>query len=437
MSTSFSKAELMLEVERLRSVTKDLSSLIEVSRIINSTLDLDLVLSLAMEKAQTVMRAQVSSIMLINKQTNLLECEVALGEVREEVRKTIHLPKGQGVAGWVWEHEKSVIIPDVSKDERFFPGIDQHSGFKTHSILAAPLKVKDKIIGVAEVINRIDGKEFTQENLDLFSTFCDQVSLAIDNARMHRLAIEQERLRQQLESAKVIQQSFLPQILPQSAEQRFQLAAQYIPTISVGGDFYDAIDLGQDRIGLLIGDVSGKGIPAALYMARLMSDFRFYAQQQSEPDKLLSLLNETLVERSRQGMFVTLQYTIIDVKSGQMTVASAGHLPIIRSSGHGISTELIQVDEGAPLGIATDLSFAARKISLQPGDCLFFYTDGIIESKNQEQNQFSLDRLLSCAGGNWSGPQQMLEQIVNELMTFSFGMPQHDDITAMVFQWNG
>ncbi len=437
MSSSPSKIELKLEVERLRSVAKDLSSLIEVSRIINSTLDLDLVLSLAMEKAQTVMRAQVSSIMLINEKTNLLECEVALGEVKEEVRKTIHLPKGQGVAGWVWEHETPVIISDVSKDERFYPGIDQHSGFKTHSILAVPLKVKDKIIGVAEVINRIDGKEFTEENLELFSTFCDQVALAIDNARMHRLAIEQERLRQQLESAKVIQQSFLPQILPHSPEQRFQLAAQYIPTISVGGDFYDAIELGQDRIGLLIGDVSGKGIPAALYMARLMSDFRFYAQQQSEPDKLLSLLNETLVERSRQGMFVTLQYAIIDLKDGQVTIASAGHLPIIHNSGYGISAELIQVDVGAPLGITSNMTFAAKKISLQPGDCLFFYTDGVIESKNQEHMQFSLDRLLTCAGGKWKNPQHMLEEIVHELMTFSLDMPQHDDITAMVFQWNG
>jgi sigma-B regulation protein RsbU (phosphoserine phosphatase) len=425
------------EVERLKSRTDDLSSLIEVSRIINSTLDLDQVLGLAMEKAQMVMRAQSSSIMLINEKTNLLECEVALGEVKDEVRKTIHLAKGQGLSGWVWEQQKPVIVADVSKDSRFYSGIDQHTGFKTHSILAAPLMAKDKIIGVAEVINRIDRKEFTEEDLNLFTTFCDQVALAIDNARMHRLAIEQERMRQQLESAQVIQQSFLPQFLPHSTDERYQIAAQYIPTISVGGDFYDAVELDHNQIGLLIGDVSGKGIPAALFMARLMSDFHFFAQQHNEPEQLLSLLNETLVERSRQGMFVTLQYAVIDTLTGEVTLSNGGHLPTIHVSAKDSSSHLLLVDEGAPLGIARDLSFDAKKVTLQPGDSLLFYTDGIIESQNQNREQFSLERLLACVCRKWKNPQQMIEQVIKELTAFSLNMPQHDDITALAFRWNG
>ncbi len=263
------------EIDRLRSRVDDLASLIEVSIIINSTLDLEKLIGLVMEKAQSVMRAEASSVMLINEKTNRLECEVALGQVGETVRKTIQLARGQGVAGWTWKHQKPLIVPDVEKDPRFYSAIDQKSGFRTKSILAVPLMAKERIIGVAEVINRTDGKQFTDDDLDLFSTFGRQVSLAIENARMHRMELEQERLRQQLESAKVIQQSFMPEILPGAKADRFRLAAKNLPAISVGGDFYDAIELDQNHLGLLIGDVSGKGVPAALYMARLMSDFRF------------------------------------------------------------------------------------------------------------------------------------------------------------------
>ena len=424
------------ELEYLRARVEDLSSLIEVSIIINSTLDLDKLIGLVMEKAQMVMRAEASSVLLINEKTDRLECEVALGEVGDQVRKTIQLAKGQGVAGWVWEHEEALIVPDVEKDPRFYSAIDQASGFKTKSILAVPLMAKNRIIGVAEVINRSDGKQFTEQDLDLFSTFCRQVSLAIENAKMHQMELEQERLRQQLESAKVIQQSFMPEILPHQQGNGLELAARNLPAISVGGDFYDAIELDDHRLGLLIGDVSGKGIPAALYMARLMSDFRFYVQQEDDPVRLLSLLNNTLAERSRQGMFVTLQYSVIDIENGVFTFSDAGHLPIIHVSPRFAEPRLLQARQGVPLGIAQDVPFEAHSVQLSPGDTIVLYTDGIIESKNWNNEQFSINRLATFCYNNSGKPQEMLDSLIREVQTFSAGMPQQDDITAMIFRWN-
>jgi len=425
------------EIKKLKARIQDLSSLIEVSIIINSTLDLEKLIGLVMEKAQSVMRAEASSVMLINEKTGKLECEVALGEYGEKVRKTISLDKGQGVAGWVWEHDEPLIVQDVEKDERFFADIDRQSGFRTRTILAVPLKVKDRIIGVAEVINRTDGKQFTRDDLELFSTFGRQVAMAIDNARMHKIALEQERMRQQLESAKIIQQSFMPQVLPSTPRHKFGLAAENIPAISVSGDFYDALLLDDDTLGLVIGDVAGKGIPAALYMARLMSDCRFYAQQQSEPDGLLSLLNDTLVTRSRSGMFVTFQFTVIDLASGSVAFANGGHLPIIHVSSQDHQARLIDTEEGIPLGIARDVPFTKKVFQLQHGDILFYYTDGFIETRNRKEEQFSLDRLLSLASRKWDSAQTMLQKLLDEVKRFSQGMPQHDDLTAVAFQWNG
>ena len=421
------------DIKLLKSRINDLSSLIEVSIIVNSTLDLDQVLLLVMEKAQSVMRAEASSVLLGNNETDKLECEVALGAVGEHVRKTIRLAKGQGVAGWVWEHEEPIIVADVSKDKRFFSGIDRKSGFKTQSILAVPLKVQDRIIGVAEVINRIDGRKFTQDDLDLFMTFGRQVALAIDNAQMHQAALEQERLRQQLESARIIQQSFMPQILPSSPRGIFELAAKNIPASAVGGDFYDAILLDENRLALLIGDVSGKGVPAALHMARIMSDFRFYVQQESEPQVLLSRLNNLVVERGQTGMFITLQFAIVDLKNKRMSLANGGHLPVLHISHESHRAGLITCDAGAPLGIARDLHFDAVECEIAAGDALFFYTDGLVEMRNKANEQFSLDRLLAVASQKWRAADALLSAVLESVRDFSDHEPQHDDLTAMAF----
>ncbi|HEX9973635.1 MAG TPA: GAF domain-containing protein, partial [bacterium] len=162
----------MNEIESLKKRIVDLTSLIEVSSIISSTLDLEELMNLVMEKAQTVMNAEASSVMLINEETGMLECQIALGSVQEKIKDTIQLELGQGIAGWVAQQGEAVIVPDVDNDTRFYSSIDHSTGFKTRSILAAPLKVKDRIIGVAEVINRRDSQPFTEDNLAIFTTFC-------------------------------------------------------------------------------------------------------------------------------------------------------------------------------------------------------------------------------------------------------------------------
>ncbi|MBN1562165.1 SpoIIE family protein phosphatase [candidate division KSB1 bacterium] len=422
------------KVRELESRVEDLSSLIHVTNIISSTLDLDELLGLVMEKAQEVMRAEASSVFLVNEEFNVLECEVALGSHGDKIIKTIRLEKGQGVAGWVWQQAASLIVPDVTKDQRFYSAADQQSGFQTKSILAVPLQNKERIIGVAEVINRADGNEFTDYDLDLFKTFCQQVAMAIENARVHQIELEQERLRQQLESAKEIQQSFMPQKLPQGENGIFDIAARNLPAISVGGDLFDVLMLDDRHVGILIGDVSGKGIPAALYMARLMSDFRFYVQKHRDPGVLLDKLNDLLVDRSRHGMFVTLQFAVVDIWTGKIVHGDAGHLPMVHIR-DGRAEPAVRAS-GAPLGVLKSIPFDNGIMQLAPGDMLVFYTDGIIEAMNTKGEEYSFDRLLACLNRHWASAGQVIEECLKQIYRFTKSSPQNDDITLVAFQWN-
>lgn len=426
--------ETTSKIQELQARVEDLSSLIHVTNIISSTLDLDVLLGLVMEKAQEVMRAEASSVFLVNEALGVLECEVALGSHGAKLTKVIHLAKGQGVAGWVWQYGTSLIVPDVSIDDRFYSDVDQQSGFQTKSILAVPLQSKEKIIGVAEVINRSDGNEFTDYDLDLFKTFCQQVAMAIENARVHQIELEQERLRQQLESAKEIQQSFMPQKLPQGENGIFDIAARNLPAISVGGDLFDVLMLDDRHVGMLIGDVSGKGIPAALYMARLMSDFRFYVQKHQEPSVLLDKLNELLVDRSRHGMFVTLQFAIVDIWTGKVVFSNAGHLPLIHlRNGAAVTKDRAS---GPPLGVMKNIPFDDNVLQLVPGDFLLLYTDGIIEAKNSRGEEYSLDRLLACLERHWPSAGQVVEECLRHVQSFTRSTPQNDDITLVAYQWS-
>ncbi len=434
LSPSQASEDSSQELDYLRSKVSDLSSLIETSIIINSTLELDALVRLVMEKAQSVMKAEASFVMLLNKEGDGLECTVALGEVGDQVKK-IQLKIGEGIAGWVAQHGKPQIVPDVSNDPRFSSKTDNSTGFQTRSILAAPLMVKDKVIGVAEVINPLDGKPFDNDDLDLFSTFCRQVAMAIENTRMHKLKMEQQRLQHELESAKIIQESFMPESLPNLANPQFSIAAKSLPAAMVGGDFYDFIEFDSNTLGVAVGDVTGKGVPAALYMARLVSDFRQHAQRSRLPSVVFESLNRLLVERSRRGMFVTMQYGILNAEDGKFVYSNAGHIPYIRISNK-LKIELLSGAKTIPLGIAPELEFEQASVQLKKGDFVVSITDGIIEAKNRAGEEYSLNRTLDMLSKSKGTAEEMVESLIADVQAFSEGTDQHDDLTVLAMQWN-
>ncbi|MBN2092045.1 SpoIIE family protein phosphatase [candidate division KSB1 bacterium] len=426
----------MEEIQKLKEKVRRLESLIEVSAIISSELDLKKLLKLVMEKAQKVMDAEASSIILLNENTGKLEWEVALGEVGEAVQQKAVLEPGQGIGGWVVSTGKPLNVSDVRNDPRFYAHTDEITGFKTRSILAVPLMVKEKVIGVAEVLNPVGRTMFDNDDLDLFTTFSRQVALAIENAKMYRLQLERQKLEQQLEVANSIQQSFMPQHFPTSSEKRFAVWAKNIPARTIGGDFFDFIEFANEqKLGVIIGDVSGKGIPAALYMARLVSDFRFFAQSNNSPAACFTTINNSLVRRSRRGFFVTAIYLLLDVTTGMLTITNGGHLPPLWYQQQAEKVSWLKKSVDIPLGISSNIDFNSFQVQLNHGDSIVLFTDGIIEAKNRAGEQFNWEGLEQCFQKRWDHPRQLIQNILEEIKIFSSGTPQHDDMTILALTW--
>ena len=425
------------EIQRLQQRVRVLYGLIETSAIINSSLDLDEVLRLVLEKAQAVTGAEASAILLYNPQTKKLEFEVALGEkggTIQSLKEKITLDLGQGIAGAVAQTRRAEWVPDAARDPRVARSVDATTGFVTRNILCAPLLVQERLIGVAEVMNIADPKIGGPEDLEVFETFCRQVAVAIENARLHKGMLERERERQQLEIAAVVQQSFLPSHFPTCPRNRFQVDAKTIPASVVGGDLYDFPSRSDDWLALAIGDVSGKGVPAALFMAMLISDLRFTALKFCSPGDVLRAVNAGLATRARRGMFVTMQYLLLDATTGAVSAANGGHVPLVWYHRRTGKAEPVELPGGPPLGILPEAAYPETTLALDHGDILLLLTDGVLESKNARGETFGLSRLTEVMEAAGANGMALFHPVLDAVEAFSGGR-RHDDLTLVELRW--
>lgn len=431
-------SEVSDEMTSLRYRVERLSSLIDVGAIISSTLDLGEVLNRVMAKAKSVMEAETCSVLLLNEETNELEFTMTVGNDDDTTAtlKTISLKMGQGVAGWCAENRQTVMVADAANDTRWFSGVDAQTGFVTSSMIAVPLIHRDRLIGVAEVINPVAKKSFVQADQELFETFCRQVAIAIDNARYHKAYLAQQRIQEQLTAASTIQTSFLPLDSSRDRDSRYRLFAASQPAQEVGGDLYDYFNLPGDRLAVMLGDVSGKGIGAALYMAKVVSEFRYLGRLLPEPAAVVDRLNRSLHDTSRLGMFVTGVYWIIDLDQGLASFCNAGHLPtLLRRAENGV-IELIEGDAGPPMGVLDDFHYRSNMLEFRPGDRLIMFTDGVVEAWDESREQYGYDRLIDLIA-SLSEDQPAIEAVTASVREHTGGLAPHDDLTMVEFVWMG
>lgn len=417
-------------VTRLEQKVKRLRTLIDVNSIISSSLNLDQILENVMTISKQVMSADASSLMLIDEKTNELVYQVALGTVGEKLKQEFRLKMGQGIAGTVAQDGKPLLIEDVYAHPKFYRGHDEATGYRTKSMIAVPLKIGERITGVAQVINRLDDQSFDKDDLELFVSLCSMAAIAIENAKMHRSLMERQRLVKDMEFARTVQESFLPQQAPEI--ENYLFSSHYTPALEVGGDFYDFILLDRHRIGIVIGDVSGKGVPAALFMAKLGSDLRTLAFTEKDPAAALRSLNNLLVDRSRRGMFATLLYIELDSEKGTITLSNAGHLPPLLRRADG-SVEKPPAGSGAPLGILKGMQFGQESCTLAPGDTVVLYTDGVIESMNCREELYGYERFENLLRTSNPDPEAMKSGIIADLNRYTGLSAQHDDMTLVCF----
>lgn len=416
------------EIERLTKKVKRLSSLAEVNAVISSSLDLDTILENVMTISKQVMNADASSLMRVDEKTNELIYQVAQSSVGETLKKEVRLKMGQGIAGTVAEEGTPLLLEDAYDHPKFYRGNDEKTGYRTKSMITVPLKVGDRITGVAQVINRLDGKPFDNDDLELFQSLASMTAIALENAKMHQSLMEKQRLVKDMEFARTVQESFLPQETPQVLNYKF--SAHYTPALEVGGDFYDFIHLDRNRTGIVIGDVSGKGVPAALYMAKLGSDMRTLAYTESEPAAALAKLNDLLAARSRRGMFATLLYAELDARTGRVVIANAGHLPPVIKKPDGSVVRFSKAG-GAPLGMLPGMQFVQETLTLDRGDTVILYTDGIVEAMNAKEELFGYERFEALIAKSPADPAALKDAIINEVNQFTGLSPQHDDMTLV------
>ena len=411
-----------------------LRRLFEVGLLITSSLDLDEVLTRAMDLSRQVMEADACSLMLLDEEAGELVFRVALGDVGERI-KEMRLPVGKGVAGWVAAAGEPALIPDAYADERFDPSYDRATGYRTRSIICVPLIVQDRLIGVSQLINKLDGEAFTEWDLELFRLLNAQVAIAVDNARLHAHRLRQERMERDLAFAQAIQLSILPQELPR--EEGVEFSASCTSALEIGGDFYDVIHLPEGRYIAAIGDVSGKGVSAALYMARMVSEIRHLALRLEEPGAVLTALNDQIAASTQRGMFVTLVFAVLDPASGRLSVANAGHLPpLVRPPGGGVPLAL-EDDVGPPLGIMPGVAYSARDRTLEPGEVVVLYTDGVVEAQDADGSFFGMERLEGILSETDGSPVEVFDRVLEAVEAFVAGHSQHDDLTLLTFGTKG
>jgi serine phosphatase RsbU (regulator of sigma subunit) len=415
----------------LQNQIHTLNLLYETSSDLTSRLELDQLLTATLQRVQAALGAPAASLLTV--EGDQLVFQVALGVVAAEI-KPFRIPIDQGIAGWVVQNARGVIVNDVQNDPRFFRQPDAKSGFITQSLIAAPLLVKDRPIGVIELFNKQGG--FTNADLELLTAIASSASIAIDNARLYQAAVEKGRMERELQMALNVQTGLLPGKPPEIPGWDF--AAFWQPAREVSGDFYDFIHLGKipsdqaGLLGLVIADVTDKGMPAALFMAYTRSILRASVHQISAPDEGISQANQLICHESTHGLFVTMFYGQLNTATGELIYVNAGHNPPLH---YHAATGLLErlMPTGIPIGVVEGFSYKQQRTSLETGDFLFCYTDGITEAINPEEDEFGLTQLEKVIlKAKDASPQELAEVVDQSLIAFTQSDVLFDDKTIVV-----
>jgi serine phosphatase RsbU (regulator of sigma subunit)/pSer/pThr/pTyr-binding forkhead associated (FHA) protein len=433
------KSELYLQesTDRLR---EKLRAIVEISNKLTKTLELSALLPKIMETLFDLFKQADRGFIILREET-------AEGDKPRErlVPKVVKARRGldetaqsysRAIVRECLKTVQAFLSEDASADKRF--NMSQSiADFRIRSVMCAPLWTQDdKAVGVIQLDTQDRTKRFTQEDLNLLMLVANNASISLENARLHEASLARERLRRDLELAQQVQLSFLPQRLP--ALPGYEFDARYEPAQEVGGDYYDFIPLNHPKgsLAVLLGDVAGKGIPAALLMAKLASDARASFLSESQAGAAVSVLNEFIYQSTSQmDRFVTLAAAVLDPTTHQVTFANAGHpTPLIyRKTTQKLEPMMPREGTGLPLGVMEGLTYPTHQVVLEPGDTVLLFSDGITEAMDKSNNLIDLKAIESALAGGPLPPQALGERIVQNVKRFAQGQPQHDDMTLICF----
>lgn len=376
-----------LEIERLSTVDK-LRLLLDITKTISRSLDLEEVLNLVMDTLGSLLPYDAAGIYLIESSPEdsspyIFKSRVIRGyQISFELIEP-RLKMGEGLLGTVAQTGKPIISPDVSQDPRYFAARD-----RTRSEMVAPIISNDRVIGAFD-LESDDLNAYTEDDLSVLQLLTSQVAIIIEKVQLHEQVVEKKRIQAQLEIARQVQLELLPSNDP--VIENFDVSAYVFPTEEVSGDYYDWVKIFDDQIGIVVADAVGKGIPAALLMAFLRASLRSCVQIGYAPHIAFSKVSSLLRDSIEDNQFITAIYGILDSTNKTFVFSNAGHNPplLIKADGDYRYVEYGDV----PLGMFDDSHYHQHFIRFEPGQALVIYTDGLTEAANPEGEEYGQDRL--------------------------------------------
>ncbi|MEM9532207.1 MAG: GAF domain-containing SpoIIE family protein phosphatase [Pseudomonadota bacterium] len=399
----------------------ELDVLVELGQELAQSIDIEATLKRAVQRIAGYMEAEAASVFLVDPSGGELECRACAGPVDVS---GLRIRMGQGIVGRAARDNLCQLVRDVRNDPDFAGNVDARTGFQTRSILCTPLRTSGGVIGVLQVLNKLGGGLFGDHDRETLRVLASPTALAINNARMASDLVEQKRIRKELFLARRLQRSLLPQRRPAP----FPVQGINLPAREVSGDFFDFFDLPDGRIGFSVGDVSGKGMNAALLMVRATSLLRWIGKSGLAPGQWLAQVNNELVESVSGGMFICAVAGYLDPAQGRVTWANAGFPPpILHAAGE---TPRRYPAKAPPLAIIEQSEYETETLEIG-ASALYFYSDGVTEARSADGemlNEEGLEALIEACAGGPAKPR--LGRIINRLRKHDLV----DDTTLMIVE---
>ena len=429
IQNEFLDQSLHRSLQQTRKLISELGALHEISRMFESSQNINVLLKYVLEKCMDLMNAEAASAMMVVGDGTELEFKIVLGPKSEEV-KPFRLQIGKGIAGWVAQNNKPVLIPDAYQDSRFDPSFDKRSGFRTRSMLCVPLTYKSKPLGVMTILNRLDGNPFTESDQNLLMIFASQAALAIENSSLFQSALEKERMDKELQVAAEIQQLILPQEIPSIPG--LDISATYIPCTEVSGDYYDIIRINDNEYLFIVADVSGKGFPGAMLVSTMQATLKAYLEYSSDLLSIVSNLNERIIKNTTEDRFITFFFGIYNIAESSFTYINAGHNPPILVID---AKELKYLKKGGILIGCMPWKYEIEKIDLPKGSVLAMYTDGLVEAMNERKREFGENRFKRLLIKHRKAPMsQLQEELLSSIRNHVGNAKLDDDFTLILLK---
>jgi phosphoserine phosphatase RsbU/P len=337
----------------------------------------------------------------------------------------------RSIVNYVLGQKKAVLSEDAG-DDKNLPSSASISDLKIRSVMCVPLLTPDsKALGIIQ-LDTSDRRRFNEDDLDVLAAVASQAAISIQNASMLESLLERERLNRDLRIAEQVQKSFLPQNVP--TVPGYEFFAHYRPTYEVGGDYYDFVPLPADRMAVALGDVAGKGVAAALMMAKFSADTRYCILAADAPAPTATCLNNLLCAAGIEDKFITLSLCVLDAPARKLTLTSAGHTPVLIRHADGQVEEVGHEVSGIPLGIMEDSVYEETQVQLKEGDVVVIYSDGVTDARSPADELYDSQtnhRLMKRVAQSSGGPVAVGRAILQDIREFSAGHSQADDITLV------